>query len=61
MVNHHDVLIGLIHCSGCLCTGSNGRAAVRDGGSGRLYLRPLEKLRRGEKKIYLFIFTKGSI
>ena len=50
MVNHHDVLIGLIHCSGRLCTRTNGRTAVRDGGSRRLYLRPLEKLRRGGKK-----------
>lgn len=47
MVNHHDVLIGLIDCSGCLCTGSNRRTAVRDGSSRRLYLRPLEKRRTG--------------
>lgn len=55
MVNHHDVLIGLIHCSGRLCTRTNGRTAVRDGGSRRLYLRPLEKLRRGGKNINLFL------
>lgn len=47
MVDHHDVLIGLIHCSGCLCTGTNGGTAVRDGSSRRLYLRPLEKRRTG--------------
>jgi len=58
MVNHHDVLIGLIHCSGCLCTRTNGRTAVRDGSSRRLYLRPLKKLRRGEK---IFIFLQRGI
>lgn len=47
MVNHHDVLIGLIHGSGGLRSRTNGRAAVRDGGSRRLYLRPLEKRRTG--------------
>lgn len=55
MVNHHDVLIGLIDCSGCLRTGSNRRTAVRDGSSRRLYLRPLEKLGKEKKKIYLFL------
>lgn len=47
MVNHHDVLIGLIYCSGGLCTRTNRRTAVRDGSSRRLYLRPLEKRRTG--------------
>lgn len=47
MVNHHDVLISLVHCSGCLCTRTNGWTAVRDGSSRRLYLRPLEKRRTG--------------
>lgn len=50
MVNHHDVLIGLIHCSGGLCTRTNGRTAVWDGGSRRLYLRPLEKLMMGRSR-----------
>lgn len=44
MINHHDVLVGLIDRSGRLRTGTDGRAAVLDGRSGRLYLRPLEKL-----------------
>lgn len=57
MINHHDVLVGLIHCSRCLCTRTDGRAAVLDGSSRRLYLRPLKKLgqerdigRREERK-----------
>jgi hypothetical protein len=44
MVNHHDVLVGLIHGGGGLHTGTDGRTAVWDGSSGRLDLRPLEKL-----------------
>ena len=43
MVNHHDVLVGLIHGGGGLHTGTDGRTAVWDGSSGRLDLRPLEK------------------
>lgn len=50
MVNHHDVLIGLIHGSGSLCTRTNGRTAVWDGSSGRLELRPLEKLMMGRSR-----------
>lgn len=50
MVNHHDVLIGLVHCGGRLCTRANGRTAVRDGSSRRLYLRPLEKLMMGRSR-----------
>lgn len=55
MVNHHDVLIGLIHCSGCLCTRTNGRISFIDGSSRRLYWVNLEKLEEGRKK-YLFIY-----
>lgn len=61
MVNHHDVLIGLIHCSGCLCTRTNGRTAVRDGSSRRLYLRPLEKLRREKKYLFIYFYKRQYI
>lgn len=55
MVNHHDVLIGLIHGGRRLCTRTNGRTAVWNGSSGRLDLRPLEKLGYGDKKC---VFSK---
>lgn len=50
MIDHHDVLVGLIDCSGRLRPGTDGRAAVLDGGSGRLYLRPLKKLEQGRER-----------
>lgn len=50
MVNHHDVLVGLIHGGGGLHTGTDGRTAVWDGSSGRLDLRPLEKLMMGRSR-----------
>lgn len=50
MIDHHDVLVGLIDRSGRLCPGTDGRAAVLDGGSGRLYLRPLKKLEQGRER-----------
>lgn len=58
MVNHHDVLVGLVHGSGSLCTRTNGRTAVWDGRSGRLDLRPLEKLGEEER---IFVFSQRLI
>lgn len=53
MVNHHDVLIGLIHGGGGLRTRTEGRTAVWDGRSGRLDLRPLEKLDGSESSLMM--------
>lgn len=53
MVNHHDVLVGLVHGSGSLCTRTNGRTAVWDGCSRRLDLRPLEKLDGSESSLMM--------
>lgn len=50
MINHHDVLVGLIYRSWRLRTRTDGRAAVLDGSSWRLYLRPLKKLGQGREK-----------
>lgn len=50
VINHHDVLVGLIHCGWCLCTRTDGRAAVLDGSSWRLDLRPLKKLGQGRER-----------
>ena len=50
MINHHDVLVGLIHRSRRLRTRTDGRAAVLDGSSWRLYLRPLKKLGQGRER-----------
>lgn len=50
VIDHHDVLVGLIDRSGRLRPGTDGRAAVLDGGSGRLYLRPLKKLEQGRER-----------
>lgn len=50
MINHHDVLVGLIHRRGGLRTRTDGRAAVLDGGSWRLDLRPLKKLGQGRER-----------
>lgn len=58
MVNHHDVLVGLVHGSGSLCTRTNGRTAVWDGCSRRLDLRPLEKLGEEER---IFGFSQRVI
>lgn len=58
MVNHHDVLVGLVHGSGSLGTRTNGRTAVWDGRSGRLDLRPLEKLGEEER---IFVFSQRLI
>lgn len=44
VVDHHDVLIGLIDRRGGLCARAEGGAAVLDRGSRGLDLRPLEKL-----------------
>lgn len=50
MVHHHDVLVGLVHGSRGLCSGTDGGAAVLDGGSWRLNLRPLKKLGEGRER-----------
>lgn len=49
VIDHHDVLVGLVHRGGRLRAGTDGGAAVLEGGSRRLDLRPLEKLRRGRE------------
>lgn len=50
MVHHHDVLVGLVHSSRGLRSGTDGGAAVLDGGSRRLDLRPLKKLGEGRER-----------
>lgn len=44
MVDHHDVLVGLIDGGGCLRTCSDGGVTILYGGTLRLDLWPLEKL-----------------
>lgn len=50
VVHHHDVLVGLVHGSRGLRSGTDGGAAVLDGGSWRLDLRPLKKLGEGKER-----------
>lgn len=50
VVHHHDVLVGLVHGSRGLRSGTDGGAAVLDGGSWRLDLRPLKKLGEGRER-----------
>lgn len=45
MVDHHDVLVGLIDGGGCLRTCSDGGVTILYGGTLRLDLWPLEKRR----------------
>lgn len=50
VVHHHDVLVGLVHGSRGLRSRTDGGAAVLDGGSWRLDLRPLKKLVMGRSR-----------
>lgn len=60
VVHHHDVLVGLVHCRGRLRPRADRRTAVGDGSSRRLYLRPLKKLGKAERRFVIFFSTKGN-